>query len=149
MTYERLSEENTDFPDAAVVINQHSDALENGGSQPGASIVRAFPFTFDLDGLPGGADIYTPTPGDVLLQAWLAVTVPFDGTTPIGDFGMFTNDYGWLGNTVGVGVDMTLQLADNAFGDPSVLSQNTDAESPYDLQHAALITERNELLFRL
>lgn len=83
----------------------------SGGSQPaGVPIVRAFPVVFNTPNISsGGASIYTPTIGDVLLDAWVQIDTPWDGTTPQGDFGTFaTDNFGWFGGTV-FAVDMTKQ----------------------------------------
>lgn len=61
-----------------------------GGAPAGVAIVRAFPFAFDTPDLLTGAAVYTPTIGDVLLDAWVEIVEPWDGTTPKGDFGRFT-----------------------------------------------------------
>lgn len=55
----------------------------------GASVVRQFPFAFDTSGLATGATVYTPTVNDVLLDAWVEIATPWDGTTPRFDFGAF------------------------------------------------------------
>lgn len=84
------------------------DALTAGSAPAGVSIVRAFPFAFDLADLATGVPVYTPTVGDVLMDAWVTVVVPWDGTTPQCDVGLFTGGqtaglFGNLGNVI----DMT------------------------------------------
>lgn len=61
----------------------------SGTSVPGASIVRAFPFAHNTPGILTGANIYTPTVGDLLLDAWVNVETAWNGTTPLCDIGMF------------------------------------------------------------
>src|ERR1700741_1647863 len=56
----------------------------------GILIVRAFPFAFDTPDLLTGVALYTPTVGDILLDAWIEVFEAWDGTTPKGDLGTFT-----------------------------------------------------------
>lgn len=66
------------------------------GLSAGASIVRAFPFAFDTPDLITGAALYTPTPGDILLDAWIEIGTAWDGTTPLGDVGSFVGSvFGW------------------------------------------------------
>lgn len=79
-------------------VHQPGSGGGGGGSQPGAAIVRHFPFTFATAGLATGATIYTPTVGDILLAAWMEVDTAWNGTTPKGDFGSFSAHFGWLGN---------------------------------------------------
>lgn len=89
------------------IVSQDSITLDEiaerspGGTPAGVSIVRAFPFAFDTPDLLTGAALYTPTPGDILLDAWIAITEAWDGTTPLGDFGSFTNVSGFLGTVLG------------------------------------------------
>lgn len=59
------------------------------GSSAGSPVVRKFPFAFDTPNLLTGAAVYTPTVGDVLLDAWVEIDTAWDGTTPQGDFGQF------------------------------------------------------------
>lgn len=90
---------------------------EGGGSggspTPGVAIVRAFPFAFDTAGLVTGHTVYTPTIGDVLLDAWFQVDVAFDGTTPSADVGAFLpsdSGYGYFGQANN---PVNMSLADN------------------------------------
>ena len=86
-------------------------------SAVGAPLVRAFPFTFDTPDLLTGAALYTPTVGDILLDAWIEIDTAWDGTTPRGDFGTFVGAaYGIFGGGVpGVPVDLT-QAEDEGLG---------------------------------
>jgi hypothetical protein len=77
-----------------------------GGSTPGAAIVRAFPFAYNSPGILTGYAVYTPTVGDILLDAWIEIDTAWDGTTPLGDFGTFTGHMGILGQ-LNFAYDMT------------------------------------------
>jgi hypothetical protein len=72
-------------------------------------MVRKFPFTFDTPNLLTGAVLYTPTPGDILLNGWIEVNTAWDGTTPTADFGYAdgASAYGWLGDLAFGFCDMT------------------------------------------
>lgn len=77
-----------------------------GGSQPGAArVLGPFPVAFDDAGLAAGIAFYTPTIGDVLVDAWVEIRTAWDGTTPLLDIGPFTgsgsNKHGlfWVANT--------------------------------------------------
>lgn len=74
----------------------------------GTPVYRAFPFTFDTSGLLTGAAIYTPTIGDILLDAWVEIDTAWNGTTPLGDFGQFYGGehIGWYADWTSA-VDMT------------------------------------------
>lgn len=65
-------------------------AAAGGGSTPGAAIVRGpYSFAFDTPNIENGVTVYTPTVGDILIDAWLEVTTAFNGTTPKADIGTF------------------------------------------------------------
>lgn len=66
-------------------------AGSGGSSAAGAAIIRAFPFTFDTPDLVTGHEIFTPTVGDVLLDAWIEVKTAWNGTTPKADVGPYTS----------------------------------------------------------
>jgi hypothetical protein len=77
-------------------------------------VVRKFPFTFDTAGILTGAALYTPTVGDILMDAWIEIDTAWDGTTPLGDFGMFTGGVtGWYGQTVS---PVLMSSGDGLFG---------------------------------
>lgn len=79
------------------------------GLSAGASIVREFPFAFDTPDLLTGAALYTPTPGDILLDAWIEIDTAWDGTTPFGDVGSFIEgNYGLAVAAINHAWDMTL-----------------------------------------
>lgn len=96
----------------------------------GASIVRKFPFAFDTPNLLTGAALYTPTAGDILLNAWIQIDTVWNGTTPKGDIGTFTGDVeftgggGLFGSLDGGPLAMT--LADVSEYDPGYLSPDPD-----------------------
>lgn len=56
--------------------------------KPGGPIVRKFPFAHNTAGILTGAALYTPTIGDILLDAWFEIDTAWDGTTPFGDIGI-------------------------------------------------------------
>lgn len=89
-----------------------------GGSQPGAAIVRGpFSFAFNAAGLAAGVAVgYTPAINDVLIGAWIEADTPFDGTTPMADFGVGCND-----------------------GDPGILTQLTAPGAPWDLTQQTVV----------
>lgn len=58
----------------------------------GTSVTNAYPFTYNTSGLSSGIDLYTPTPGDILLDAWIEVDTAWNGTTPLADIGFFSVD---------------------------------------------------------
>lgn len=63
----------------------------------GVSIVHSFTFTFALATLELGHAFWTPTVGDVLLNAWLFRSVAWDGTSPTCDVGSFQgSNNGWF-----------------------------------------------------
>jgi hypothetical protein len=112
-----------------------------GGGAPGASIVRKFPFAFDSPGILTGFDVYTPTIGDVLLDAWIEIDTAWDGTTPLFDFGDFTGgpastDEGWFGQgTVGA---LSLGFADGSFLSSLLLGQENNGTTDSDFQQASV-----------
>lgn len=81
----------------------------SGGSVPGASIVRGpLEFAFNTPGLADGIPIYALAPGEILLDLWISVETPFDGTTPEADVGTFEGgNLGIFGNYFNVPIDLT------------------------------------------
>lgn len=72
-----------------------------GGRTAGAAIVRGpFAFAFNTAGLNNGVAFYTPTVGDILLDAWIEVDTAFNGTTPRADIGPF------LGGVAGANIGL-------------------------------------------
>jgi hypothetical protein len=88
-----------------------------GGGGAGSPVVRAFPFTFDTPDILTGAALYTPTVGDILLDAWIEIDTVWNGTTPTCDIGTvatFATTHSGLFDYLldnQTGVDMT--IADN------------------------------------
>lgn len=82
----------------------------------GTPVVRKFPFSFDTPDLLTGAEIYTPTVGDILLDAWLEIVEVWDGTTPKADIGLFNGPpeeaFGLFAVTAGTGGVLDLTLSD-------------------------------------
>jgi hypothetical protein len=103
-----------------------ADLAGGGGGSAGSPIVRAFPFAFDTPNLVTGATIYSPAVGELLLDAWIEIDTPWDGTTPKGDLGGRLNasfPAGIWGAYTGEPLDMTKaddfnassELGDNLF----------------------------------
>jgi hypothetical protein len=87
--------------------NSGASSAPSGTSGQG-TVVRRFPFAFDTPGLRTGAALYTPTVGDILLDAWVEITTPWNGTSPSGDWGTYTvGDRGQFLTSVGDSLDMT------------------------------------------
>lgn len=56
---------------------------------PGLPTYRKFPFAYNTPGLALGTPVYTPTVGEILLDAWIEIDTAWDGTSPFGDAGAF------------------------------------------------------------
>lgn len=81
-----------------------------------APVVRSFSFAYNTPSLNQGVAVYTPAVDDVLLDGWISVTQPWNGTTPMGDFGTTMDDHGgFFGNTFGP-LDMTIADQVSAVG---------------------------------
>lgn len=102
----------------------------------GAPVVRAFPFAFDSPGIltAGGCPLYVPDPGDLLLDAWIEIETVWDGTTPLGDIGLFGASKAGLWATT----DATLTLTTTPNMDDAESATATGLSSP-----------NGSLLFRL
>lgn len=55
----------------------------------GSVQLLSFPFAFDTPNLTAGAILYTPNTGDILYNAWIEVTTPWNGDTPQADIGLW------------------------------------------------------------
>ena len=55
----------------------------------GSVQLLSFPFAFDTPNLTAGAILYTPNAGDILYNAWIEVTTPWNGDTPQADIGLW------------------------------------------------------------
>ena len=94
-----------------------------GGGSAGSPIVRKFPFGFDTPNLLTGATVYTPTVGDILLDAWIEIDSAWNGTTPFGDFGPFINgNTGLFANGPDLPAPCDMTMADSEPLDTGLLS---------------------------
>ena len=81
-----------------------------GGSSPGVVRTYRIPFTFATPNLTTGAALYTPTPDDLLHDAYLEIVTAWNGTTPFGDFAIHpadTTNNGIIQQLNGFACDMT------------------------------------------
>lgn len=106
--------------------------IDGGGATVEGVTVRRFPFAFDTPGLLTGATVYTTTPGDILLNAWLEVDTPWNGTSPLGDFGQFVSSQGWLGSNVAP-KDMTHADTTASWGTGVLSEPSAAAPAPGDM----------------
>ena len=110
--------------DPAQVYGQPPDS--GGSGAAGSPVVRAFPFAFDSAGIGNGHNLYTPTVGDILLNAWIEIDTAWDGTTPTADieqWALAANGNGGLFNGASNGaggIDMTVPDGTD-FADPTSL----------------------------
>jgi hypothetical protein len=97
------------------------DQGDPGAPAPGSAIIRKFDFAHDTAGLLTGAAVYTPSIGDILLDAWIEIETAFNGTSPLCDVGPFSGGHhqGWF----------------HDFG-----------HGPVDLSHADVLSSNDELL---
>jgi hypothetical protein len=86
----------------------------------GASLTYAYNFAFDTANLDTGVEVYTPTVGELLVDAWISVLTGFDGTTPRADISQFTSasPNGLWGQTSNA-VDLSSADSINHGGGPS------------------------------
>jgi len=77
--------------------------------------VLKFPFAYNTPNLLTGAAVYTPTAGDLLLDAWVEVDTAWNGTTPLCDYGTFVANSGWLAQGAQGAFDIGAADAQNAF----------------------------------
>lgn len=76
-------------------INWFTSPLVNN-----SPIIRPFSFAYNTANLTSGVTVYTPTVGDLLLDAWVEVDTAWNGSNPNFDFGTFTtNTSGLFANT--------------------------------------------------
>lgn len=102
-----------------------------GGGSPGAArVLGPFPFAFDTPDIENGVAFYTPTIGDILLDAWIEVDTAFDGTTPMADIGDFSNDSGWFaGDNYPVDIAVPDDFSAFDYGGSTLLSQGVASPS--------------------
>lgn len=97
------------FVKAGVEITFTDSGNQPGGATPGAAIVRG-PFAFDYTqaaALANGVQVFVPTVGDILLDAWVEIDTAFDGTTPAADVSQFGGTTtGWFGSILNA-IDLT------------------------------------------
>jgi virginiamycin B lyase len=99
----------------------------------GLPVVRAFPFAFDTADILTGAPLYTPTVGDVLLDAWIEVDTPWNGTTPLGDFSSFVGgNIGMLASIGPTACNMTVPDTAGITSFPGFLNNGTPGTSLLD-----------------
>lgn len=82
----------------------------SGGSALGSPVIHAIPFAFDTPNLDTGAPLYTPTPGDVLLDVWMIIIEEFDNATE------FANTYGDIGFFLAAQTGFYYDLLNNGLG---------------------------------
>ena len=58
------------------------------------TVVRKFPFAHNTPDILTGASLYTPVVGDIIYDIWVEIDTPWNGTTPMGDFGTFVGSSG-------------------------------------------------------
>lgn len=114
-----------------------------GGTTAGAAIVRGpFTFAYNTANINTGVVFYTPTVGDVLLNAWIEVTAAFNGTTPLADIGLFATagDAGWFGNAFLGAVSVANADVDalDPSGGPAILSQASATTTASDVTDAGI-----------
>lgn len=86
----------------------------------GLPIVRKFPFAYNTASIATGASLYTPSVGDILLDAWVEIDTAWNGTTPLGDLAITALfNSGIYEFIVGSQLDMTKADADVGMGFPT------------------------------
>ncbi len=111
----------------------------------GVPIVRKFSFAYNTANILTGATVYTPTVGDILMDAWIQIDTAWNGVgdspdgAPLVDVGMFsTQESGWFGYGVG---PVYAGVADNAiyaFPDPGTLLTQVGSGAPPSLLSLSL-----------
>ena len=76
-------------------------------------MVRSFPVYYNDANLYQGRTLYTPAPGEYVMNAWVQIVATWDGTTPTGDLWVEGSSNGWLRTLTGHSWDMTQLDADN------------------------------------
>lgn len=108
-----------------------------GGSHPGAArVLGPFPFAFDDAGLADGIALYTPTVGDVLLNAWIEIDIAWDGTTPKVDIGQGDAN-GMFGNSNPQNASLADDTAGAGSGSNFLSNTNQAALALWDLADSA------------
>lgn len=83
--------------------------VDYGGPVP--ALFR-FPFSFDTPGLADGVPAFDPAVGAYMINWWIEVDTPWDGTTPYGDIGIAGNA-GILYSTSGTIQSMSIPYMDD------------------------------------
>jgi hypothetical protein len=85
----------------------------------GASLTYAYNFAFDTANLDTGVPVYTPTVGELLMDAWISVLTAFDGTTPKADISQFTSSGEGLWGDIGRLPDLSVGDSLHTGGGPT------------------------------
>jgi hypothetical protein len=107
------------------LINSGGQATFEGFVSPGPLYVRSLSFSFATAGLTTGVPFVQVRAGDVIYDIGIAVTVAFNGTTPLADVGTFSGNTGLFDQLAGATVDLT--SANVAIVDNTGLSSATSA----------------------
>jgi len=94
----------------------------------GGLVLRKYTITATTSGLTVGVPLYTPKVGDVLYDAWFQITTAWNGTTPLGDLGLF------LGSSTGILQEATTiaNTGTSYLQDMTVAQVTTDIGLAYD-----------------
>jgi hypothetical protein len=84
--------------------------------------VYKFPFAYNTPNLHTGAGLYTPTAGEILLDAWVEVDTAWNGTTPLGDILVIGSGglLAWAGAQYATNLWIDMTYADTGAGASSV-----------------------------
>ena len=129
-----------------LVLTVGGDALQSLGLFGAARVLGPFPFAFDDAGLNDGIEFYTPTVGDILLDAWVEVTTEWDGTTPKGDLGTFVAS-GNAGLFSFYNFVLNLDSPDVESAGTGTLAGSTSSNRNVSLASASLLTRGAPLRF--
>ena len=91
-----------------ISVNGQNGVVTVGAGSANVEVL-GFSFSYSLSGLTAGVAFYTPTVGDILLDAWFEIDTAWNGTTPLGDIGQFLsgNSQGFFGAWGEPPTDMT------------------------------------------
>lgn len=91
-----------------------SEVTIRGTLAGGNVALRAFGFDYTTPHLSTGARLFVPAVGDFILNMWMSIFEPWDGTTPQGDILVAGPAYGLLthGESGLPGIDMTVSDTD-------------------------------------
>lgn len=131
-----------EIPDAGDFVPlQEPDGTPARTTFAGVPRVIALPFAYNTANILTGAALFTPTIGDVLLDAWIEITTAWNGTTPKGDVGAFIagDIVGWLGSVVGPAPMDVVDVSDGSKLPHGLLTQGT-ATTPSGLLSQLIYT---------